>query len=104
MSADLAALAPSAIVCVAFLVGGWLLLRRELAPKRRARGSTDAPSGDGSADTHSQGKSLYFTASRDYVVPSIGFRDATVAEIRSAEFVHSLAVPAGRYANCVPLA
>jgi hypothetical protein len=34
---DLAALAPPAIVCAVFLVGAWVLLRRELAPKRRAR-------------------------------------------------------------------
>lgn len=37
MMQDLAALAPPAIVCAAFLVGAWVLLRRELAPKRRAR-------------------------------------------------------------------
>jgi hypothetical protein len=37
MEQDLAALAPSAIVCAAFLIGGWMLLRRELAPKRRNR-------------------------------------------------------------------
>lgn len=34
---DLAALAPPAIVCVAFIIGAWMLLRRELAPKRRRR-------------------------------------------------------------------
>ena len=37
MMQDLAALAPPAIVCAVFLVGAWVLLRRELAPKRRAR-------------------------------------------------------------------
>jgi hypothetical protein len=37
MLQDLAALAPPLIVCVAFLVGVGVLLRRELAPKRRAR-------------------------------------------------------------------
>lgn len=37
MLQDLAALAPPLIVCVAFLVGVGLLVRRELAPKRRAR-------------------------------------------------------------------
>jgi ABC-type nickel/cobalt efflux system permease component RcnA len=37
MLQDLAALAPPAIVCVAFLVGAWVLVRKELAPKRRAR-------------------------------------------------------------------
>ncbi len=42
MTQDLAALAPSAIVCVAFLIGAWMLLRRELAPKRRARAKDDA--------------------------------------------------------------
>jgi hypothetical protein len=41
MSQDLAALAPSAIVCVAFLIGGWVLLRRELAPKRRNRAAAE---------------------------------------------------------------
>jgi hypothetical protein len=41
MTQDLAALAPSAIVCVAFLIGGWMLLRRELAPKRRNRAGAD---------------------------------------------------------------
>jgi len=34
---DLAAIAPSAIVCAAFLIGLGLFLRHELAPKRRAR-------------------------------------------------------------------
>ena len=43
---DLAALAPPAIVCVAFVIGAWMLLRRELAPKRRARAKADAGSGD----------------------------------------------------------
>ena len=38
---DLAALAPPAIVRVAFLIGGWMLLRRELAPKRRKRAAAD---------------------------------------------------------------
>jgi len=37
MMQDLAALAPSVIVCVAFLIGAWVLVRRELAPKRRDR-------------------------------------------------------------------
>ena len=35
MLQDLAALAAPAIVCVAFLVGAWAIVRRELAPKRR---------------------------------------------------------------------
>jgi hypothetical protein len=42
MLQDLAALAPPAIVCAAFLVGAWALVRRELAPKRRARAEADA--------------------------------------------------------------
>jgi hypothetical protein len=37
MLQDLAALAAPAIVCVAFLIGTWMLVRRELAPKRRSR-------------------------------------------------------------------
>ena len=37
MLQDLAALAPPAIVCAAFLVGAWAIVRRELAPKRRER-------------------------------------------------------------------
>ena len=41
MPQDLAARAPSAIVCVAFLIGGWMLLRRELAPKRRNRAAAE---------------------------------------------------------------
>jgi hypothetical protein len=46
MAQDLAALGPSAIVCAAFLVGGWMLLRRELAPKRRARAGRDGGPGE----------------------------------------------------------
>ena len=42
MLQDLAALAPPAIVCAAFLVGAWAILRRELAPKRRARAQAAA--------------------------------------------------------------
>ena len=34
---DLAALTPPAVVCAAFVVGLVLLLRRELAPKRRVQ-------------------------------------------------------------------
>src|SRR5882724_851996 len=37
MLQDLAALTPPLIVCVAFLVGVGVLLRRELAPRRQAR-------------------------------------------------------------------
>jgi hypothetical protein len=61
MLQDLAALAPSAIVCVAFLVGVGFLLRRELAPKRRAsraaeRG-TARPDGADRDDRHEGGTS-----------------------------------------------
>ena len=42
MMQDLAALAPPAIVCAAFLVGAWVILRRELGPKRRARAEAAA--------------------------------------------------------------
>jgi hypothetical protein len=42
MAQDLAAVAPSAIVCLAFLIGVGMLLRRELGPKRRARREDDA--------------------------------------------------------------
>jgi hypothetical protein len=41
MVQDLAAIAPSAIVCAAFLIGAGMLLRREMAPKRRARAKAD---------------------------------------------------------------
>lgn len=37
MLQDLAALAPPVIVCIAFIIGACMLLRHELAPKRRAR-------------------------------------------------------------------
>jgi hypothetical protein len=49
MVQDLAALAPSAIVCAAFLIGAGLLLRHELAPKRRARAGREGGAGDGQA-------------------------------------------------------
>jgi hypothetical protein len=43
MLQDLAALAPPVIVCVAFVAGAWAIVRRELAPKRRAaRAQSDA--------------------------------------------------------------
>jgi hypothetical protein len=41
MLQDLAALAAPAIVCVGFLIGAWMLLRRELGPKRRSRAGSD---------------------------------------------------------------
>jgi len=44
MLADIAAIAPSLIICVAFLIGVWMVLRHELAPKRRAeRNSKSRP-------------------------------------------------------------
>jgi hypothetical protein len=42
MLQDLAALAPPLIVCVAFLVGVGVLVRRELAPRRQRASSCDA--------------------------------------------------------------
>jgi hypothetical protein len=42
MLSDLAALTPPAVVCVAFLVGLVLLLRREMGPKRRVREDPDS--------------------------------------------------------------
>ena len=50
MLQDLAALAPPAIVCVAFVVGAWALVRRELAPKRRARAQADRGRANAAAD------------------------------------------------------
>lgn len=48
MLADLSALAPSLIVAAGFLIGVYLLLRRELAPKRsRRRARSDAVRGAG---------------------------------------------------------
>jgi hypothetical protein len=49
MWADLATLTPSLVVCVAFLVGVALFLRREMSPRRRGR-----PGGSrgGSPDAH----------------------------------------------------
>jgi hypothetical protein len=44
---DFGALAPSLIVCVAFLVGVGVLLRREMAPKRRASRNAKRGSRDG---------------------------------------------------------
>ena len=50
MLQDLAALAPPAIVCAAFLVGAWALVRRELAPKRRARAQAGRAQAQAAAD------------------------------------------------------
>jgi hypothetical protein len=51
MLQDLAAVAPPAIVAAAFLVGAWVIVRRELAPKRRARAQSSAVA-DNSAHEH----------------------------------------------------
>ncbi|MBV9383396.1 MAG: hypothetical protein JOY82_05500 [Streptosporangiaceae bacterium] len=49
MLQDLAALTPPLVVCAAFLIGvGWLL-RREMAPRRRARRNAAADPADGAA-------------------------------------------------------
>ena len=50
MLQDLAALAPPAIVGAAFLVGAWVLVRKELAPKRRARAQAGRMRADAAAD------------------------------------------------------
>ncbi len=51
MLQDLAVLAPSLIVCVAFLAGVYALLRREMAPRRRnsegGGSAEDIPAGPG---------------------------------------------------------
>ena len=51
MLQDLGVLAPSLIVCVAFLAGVYALLRRELAPRRRngedGGSAADMPAGRG---------------------------------------------------------
>jgi hypothetical protein len=59
MLQDLAALAPPAIVGAAFLVGAWALVRRELAPKRRARARAEAAADERARDhaDHEQGAS-----------------------------------------------
>jgi hypothetical protein len=57
MVQDLAALAPPAIVCAAFLVGAWVIVRRELAPKRRQAGRSQAgePKGGPADDEQTAG-------------------------------------------------
>jgi hypothetical protein len=59
MLQDLAALAPPAIVGAAFLIGAWVLVRRELAPKRRARAQAEAAADERARDhaDHEQGAS-----------------------------------------------
>ena len=49
MLQDLATVAPSAIVCVVFLVGVIALVRRELAPKRKGRGQSGSGHEEGAA-------------------------------------------------------
>lgn len=53
MVQDLEALAPPVIICAVFLIGAGLLLRRELAPKRRARAERAA--GDQPASERDEG-------------------------------------------------
>ena len=55
MLQDLAALAPPVIVCAAFVIGAWMLLRRELGPKRRARAKADADADAGDERVHERG-------------------------------------------------
>jgi hypothetical protein len=59
MIQDLAALAPPAIVGAAFLIGAWVLVRRELAPKRRARRQAAAAAAERAQERadHEQGAS-----------------------------------------------
>jgi hypothetical protein len=52
MLQDLAALAPPVIVCAAFLVGAWAIVRRELAPKRRARAAAKVGAADNPGAEH----------------------------------------------------
>ena len=52
MLQDLAVLTPSLVVCAAFLAGVVLLLRREMAPRRRNR------EGDGSSEDMSAGREI----------------------------------------------
>ncbi len=58
MLQDLAALAPPVIVCAAFVVGAWVIVRRELAPKRRRqaeRSESAPPSGEQEAGPANNG-------------------------------------------------
>jgi hypothetical protein len=43
MLQDLAALLPPVIVCVAFVIGAWVIVRKELAPSRRRRAEAAPP-------------------------------------------------------------
>ncbi len=42
MLQDLAALAPPAIVGIAFVIGAWVIVRKELAPRRRKQAEDEA--------------------------------------------------------------
>jgi hypothetical protein len=59
MLQDLAALAPPAIVCVAFLVGAWAIVRKELGPKRRERAQAEEAEDERAHEhaDHEQGRS-----------------------------------------------
>ena len=59
MLQDLAALAPPAIVCVAFLVGAWAIVRKELGPKRRERAQAEEDADERAHEhaDHEQGRS-----------------------------------------------
>ena len=93
MLQDLAALTPPAIVCVAVLVGTWAIVRRELAPKRRARAEAAAAADEDRAVDPEHGGSLYFTTSAiylaapsDYAVVRVGTSLRVVAEVRAVRF------------------
>jgi hypothetical protein len=55
LAQDLAAVAPSVIVCLAFLIGLGVLLRRELGPKRRAQREDDELRDESPAAERSEG-------------------------------------------------
>jgi hypothetical protein len=55
MLQDLAALAPPVIVCAAFLVGAWVLVRKELAPKLRDRRQAGTSSAEHTRDRGQDG-------------------------------------------------
>src|ERR1700733_7998117 len=73
MLQDLAALTPPAIVCVAVLIGTWAIVRRELAPKRRARAEAGAASDEDRAVDSEHGRSLYFPTSAIYLATQIDY-------------------------------
>jgi hypothetical protein len=72
MLQDLAALAPPAIVCVAFVVGAWVIVRKELAPKRgnRADAGDETASDEERSAERKLGRSLYFATSTIYLAAS----------------------------------